>query len=171
MPIPPARNCAFARSTSSRRPPCRTFCAVTCSNIRIFTNLPDKVSIQLNDTHPAISIAEMMRLLCDVHGLDFEEAWTITRGTFSYTNHTLLPEALESWPVPLLERLLPRHMQIIYAINANTLIFARKEKKLSDGQIRSISLIDEGGERRVRMGNLAFIGSHSIMASRHSIPN
>ncbi|WP_376752865.1 glycogen/starch/alpha-glucan phosphorylase [Agrobacterium cavarae] len=127
-----------------------------------FTNLPDKVSIQLNDTHPAISIAEMMRLLCDVHGLDFEEAWTITRGTFSYTNHTLLPEALESWPVPLLERLLPRHMQIIYAINANTLIFARKEKKLSDGQIRSISLIDEGGERRVRMGNLAFIGSHSI---------
>ena len=127
-----------------------------------FTNLPDKVSIQLNDTHPAISIAEMMRLLCDVHGMDFEEAWTITRGTFSYTNHTLLPEALESWPVPLLERLLPRHMQIIYAINANTLIFARKEKKLSDGQIRSISLIDEGGERRVRMGNLAFIGSHSI---------
>ncbi|WP_296101221.1 glycogen/starch/alpha-glucan phosphorylase [uncultured Agrobacterium sp.] len=127
-----------------------------------FTSLPDKVSIQLNDTHPAISIAEMMRLLCDVHGLDFEEAWTITRGTFSYTNHTLLPEALESWPVPLLERLLPRHMQIIYAINANTLIFARKEKKLSDGQIRSISLIDEGGERRVRMGNLAFIGSHSI---------
>ncbi len=127
-----------------------------------FTNLADKVSIQLNDTHPAISIAEMMRLLCDVHGHDFEEAWTITRGTFSYTNHTLLPEALESWPVPLLERLLPRHMQIIYAINANTLLFARKEKKMVDQQIRSISVIEEGGERRVRMGNLAFIGSHSI---------
>ncbi|MBB3946136.1 starch phosphorylase [Rhizobium skierniewicense] len=127
-----------------------------------FTNLPDKVSIQLNDTHPAISIAEMMRLLCDVHGLTFDEAWTLTRGTFSYTNHTLLPEALESWPVPLLERLLPRHMQIIYAINAQTLVFARKEKKLVDQQIRSISLIEEGGERRVRMGNLAFIGSHSI---------
>ncbi len=127
-----------------------------------FSNLPDKVSIQLNDTHPAISIAEMMRLLCDIHGLEFEEAWTLTRGTFSYTNHTLLPEALESWPVPLLERLLPRHMQIIYAINAQTLVFARKEKKLVDQQIRSISLIEEGGERRVRMGNLAFIGSHSI---------
>ena len=127
-----------------------------------FTSLPEKVSIQLNDTHPAISIAEMMRLLCDVHGLEFDEAWTITRGTFSYTNHTLLPEALESWPVPLLERLLPRHMQIVYAINANTLVYARKEKKMPDQQIRSISLIDEGGERRVRMGNLAFIGSHSI---------
>ncbi|MGG2474003.1 glycogen/starch/alpha-glucan phosphorylase, partial [Rhizobium sp. BR5] len=127
-----------------------------------FTSLPDKVSIQLNDTHPAISICEMIRLLCDVHGLEFEEAWKITQGTFSYTNHTLLPEALESWPVPLLERLLPRHMQIVYAINANTLVFARKEKKMADQQIRSISLIDEGGERRVRMGNLAFIGSHSI---------
>lgn len=127
-----------------------------------FTNLPDKVSIQLNDTHPAISIAELMRLLCDVHGLDFEASWELTRRTFSYTNHTLLPEALESWPVPLLERLLPRHMQIIYAINATILVFARKEKKLSDTQIRSISLIDENGERRVRMGNLAFIGSHSI---------
>ncbi|MCA2370880.1 glycogen/starch/alpha-glucan phosphorylase [Agrobacterium genomosp. 3 str. CIP 111-78] len=127
-----------------------------------FTSLPDKVSIQLNDTHPAISICEMMRLLCDVHGLEFDEAWKITQGTFSYTNHTLLPEALESWPVPLLERLLPRHMQIVYAINANTLVYARKEKKLADQQIRSISLIDEGGERRVRMGNLAFIGSHSI---------
>lgn len=127
-----------------------------------FTSLPEKVSIQLNDTHPAISIAEMMRLLCDVHGLEFDDAWKITQGTFSYTNHTLLPEALESWPVPLLERLLPRHMQIVYAINANTLLFARKEKKMADQQIRSISLIDEGGERRVRMGNLAFIGSHSI---------
>ncbi len=127
-----------------------------------FTSLPDKVSIQLNDTHPAISICEMMRLLCDVHGLEFDEAWKITQGTFSYTNHTLLPEALESWPVPLLERLLPRHMQIVYTINANTLLFARKEKKMADQQIRSISLIDEGGERRVRMGNLAFIGSHSI---------
>ncbi|MBB4283736.1 starch phosphorylase [Agrobacterium tumefaciens] len=127
-----------------------------------FTSLPDKVSIQLNDTHPAISICEMMRLLCDVHGLEFDEAWKITQGTFSYTNHTLLPEALESWPVPLLERLLPRHMQIVYAINANTLLVARKEKKMADQQIRSISLIDEGGERRVRMGNLAFIGSYSI---------
>ncbi|NKL21593.1 glycogen/starch/alpha-glucan phosphorylase [Rhizobium leguminosarum] len=127
-----------------------------------FTSLPDKVAIQLNDTHPAVSVAELVRLLCDVHGMDFDQAWDITRRTFSYTNHTLLPEALESWAVPLFERLLPRHMQIIYAINAKILIDARKGKNFSDGEIRSISLIDESGDRRVRMGNLAFVGSHSI---------
>ena len=127
-----------------------------------FTSLPDKVAIQLNDTHPAVSIGEMMRLLIDVHGLDFDQAWEITRGTFSYTNHTLLPEALESWPVPLFERLLPRHMQLVYAINTKILLEARKEKSFGDTQIRSISLIDETGDRRVRMGNLAFVGSHSI---------
>ncbi len=127
-----------------------------------FTSLPDKVAIQLNDTHPAVSVAELTRLLCDVHGLDFDQAWDITRRTFSYTNHTLLPEALESWPVPLFERLLPRHMQIIYAINAKILIEARKSRNFSDTEIRSISLIDESGDRRVRMGNLAFVGSHSI---------
>lgn len=127
-----------------------------------FTSLPDKVAIQLNDTHPAVSVAELMRLLCDVHGMDFDQAWEITRHTFSYTNHTLLPEALESWSVPLFERLLPRHMQIIYAINAKILIDARKGKNFTDGEIRSISLIDESGDRRVRMGNLAFVGSHSI---------
>ncbi|MBY5610933.1 glycogen/starch/alpha-glucan phosphorylase [Rhizobium leguminosarum] len=127
-----------------------------------FTSLPDKVAIQLNDTHPAVSVAELVRLLCDVHGMDFEQAWDITRRTFSYTNHTLLPEALESWAVPLFERLLPRHMQIIYAINAKILIDARKGKNFSDAEIRSISLIDESGDRRVRMGNLAFVGSHSI---------
>ena len=127
-----------------------------------FTSLPDKVSIQLNDTHPAVSIAELMRLLIDVHNLDFDEAWDITWRTVSYTNHTLLPEALESWPVPLFERLLPRHMQIIYAINAKILVDARKTKIMSDTEIRSISLIDENGDRRVRMGNLAFVGSHSI---------
>ncbi|MEN9895555.1 MAG: hypothetical protein RIR97_1407, partial [Pseudomonadota bacterium] len=124
--------------------------------------LPDKVAIQLNDTHPAVSIAEMIRLLCDVHGMEFDIAWDMTRKVFSYTNHTLLPEALESWPVPLFERLLPRHMQIVYAINAKILVEARKEKAFSDQQARSISLIDESGDRRVRMGNLAFVGSHSI---------
>lgn len=127
-----------------------------------FTNLHEKVSIQLNDTHPAVSIGELMRLLVDIHGMDFDVSWEIVRQTFSYTNHTLLPEALETWPVPLFERLLPRHMQIVYAINAKILLEARKEKKFSDTQVRAISLIDEGGERRVRMGNLAFVGSHSI---------
>ena len=127
-----------------------------------FTSLPDAVAIQLNDTHPAVAVAELIRLLMDVHGLDIEQAWGIAKATFSYTNHTLLPEALESWPVPLFERLLPRHMQIVYAINAMILMEARRQKTHTDQQIRSISLIDEGGERRVRMGNLAFVGSHSI---------
>ena len=126
-----------------------------------FDNLPDKVAIQLNDTHPAIAVSEMMRLLIDVHGIGFERAWELTNGTFAYTNHTLLPEALESWPVPLMERLFPRHMQLIYQINAAILRLARKNGH-DDGAISRISLIDENGERRVRMGNLAFAGSHSI---------
>ncbi|WP_022682646.1 glycogen/starch/alpha-glucan phosphorylase [Sphingobium bisphenolivorans] len=124
--------------------------------------LPEKAAIQLNDTHPAVAVAELMRILLDDHGLDFDEAWDITRRTFSYTNHTLLPEALESWPVPLFERLLPRHMQIVYAINSRLLGEARRSGKFDDHAIGTISLIDEGGERRVRMGNLAFAGSHSI---------
>ncbi len=123
--------------------------------------LPDKVAIQLNDTHPAVSVAELMRVLMDGHGLDLEEAWDITRRTVAYTNHTLLPEALESWPLPLFERLLPRHMQIIYAINAMVLREART-KNLGDGAIAAISIIEESGERRVRMANLAFTGAHSV---------
>jgi len=125
------------------------------------STLPDKAAIHLNDTHPAVAVAELMRLLCDVYGLEFSQAWDITRRTFGYTNHTLLPEALESWPVHVFERLLPRHMQLIYAINAVLLTEAR-EHGLDDAQIRNISLIGEEGERRVRMGNLAFAGSHSI---------
>ncbi|MBP7241192.1 MAG: glycogen/starch/alpha-glucan phosphorylase [Amaricoccus sp.] len=125
-------------------------------------NLSDKVAIQLNDTHPAVCVAELMRLLTDVHGLEFAEAWETTKQTIGYTNHTLLPEALESWPVPLFEALLPRHMQIIYDINARLLREARRDHGFDDAAIRSISLIDETGERRVRMGNLAFVGAHSI---------
>lgn len=124
--------------------------------------MPDKVAIQLNDTHPAVSVVELMRLLIDVHGVDFDQAFEITSKTFSYTNHTLLPEALESWPVPLFERLLPRHMQLVYAINAKILLDARKKRGFNDQEIRQISLIEESGERRVRMGNLAFMGSHSV---------
>ena len=123
--------------------------------------LPDKAAIQLNDTHPAVAVAEIMRLLVDEHGLEFNEAWDVTRGTVGYTNHTLLPEALESWPLPLFERLLPRHMQIVYAINSRVLREARKAGA-TDEQLAAISLIDEGGERRVRMANLAFTGAHSV---------
>jgi starch phosphorylase len=124
--------------------------------------LPDKAAIHLNDTHPAVAIAELMRLLMDIYGHDFDTAWGLTKKTFAYTNHTLLPEALESWPVPVFERLLPRHMQIIYAINAQVLLEARSRQGFDLEQIRRISLIHEDGDRRVRMGNLAFVGSHSI---------
>ena len=131
--------------------------------------LPDKAAIQLNDTHPAVAVAELMRLLIDSHGLEFNEAWTITRLTIGYTNHTLLPEALESWPLPLFERLLPRHMQIVYAINSKVLREARKAG-FDDAALEAISLIDEAGERRVRMANLAFTGAHSVngVAALHS---
>ena len=123
--------------------------------------LPDHAAIQLNDTHPSVAVAELMRLLIDVHHLEFDEAWDITRRTIAYTNHTLLPEALESWPLPLFERLLPRHMQIIYAINSLVLRDARRAG-LDDAAISAISLIEENGERRVRMANLAFAGAHSV---------
>jgi len=123
--------------------------------------LPDHAAIQLNDTHPAVAVAEIIRLLVDDHGLEFGEALEVTRKTVGYTNHTLLPEALESWPLPLFERLLPRHMQIIYAINSRVLREARRNG-LDEAAISSISLIDEGGDRRVRMANLAFVGAHSV---------
>ena len=124
--------------------------------------LPLKAAIHLNDTHPAVAVTELMRLLIDQHKLSFADAWNMTRATFAYTNHTLLPEALESWPLPLFERLLPRHMQLVYAINADLLRAARREGSMDEGAIESVSLIDEHGERRVRMANLAFAGSHSV---------
>ena len=123
--------------------------------------LPDKVAIQLNDTHPAVAVPELMRLLVDRHDLDWDHAWELTRAVISYTNHTLLPEALETWPLHLFERLLPRHMQIIYAINAKLLQEARA-RSASDATLAAISLIDEHNGRRVRMGQLAFAGSHKV---------
>ena len=125
-------------------------------------NLADKVAIQMNDTHPAIAVVEMMRLLLDDHHLAWKKAWEITQAVTSYTNHTLLPEALESWPIHLFERVLPRHMQIIFQINAQLIELAQKKSMATPEFISSISLIDENGGRRVRMGQLAFVGSHSI---------
>lgn len=124
-------------------------------------SLADHVAIQLNDTHPAVGIAELMRLLIDVHGVEWDDAWAITQGCVSYTNHTLLPEALEMWPVLLLERLLPRHMQIIYLLNARHLD-TQRARGADDRLLSSLSLIDETHGRRVRMGHLAFLGSHSV---------
>jgi starch phosphorylase len=125
-------------------------------------SLHEHVAIQLNDTHPAIAIPELMRLLVDVHKLEWEEAWSITCQTFSYTNHTLLPEALEHWPVPLLERVLPRHMQIIYLINALHLDQLSAAGKIDESEISAVSLIDEHAGRKVRMGWLSFIGAHKV---------
>ena len=124
--------------------------------------LPERVAIQLNDTHPSIAIAELMRLLIDVHNQPWEAAWRTTVATFSYTNHTLLPEALERWPVGLFERILPRHLDIIYRINAEHLDAAGDVGLFDDDLRAAISIIDESGDRHVRMGHLAFIGSHRI---------
>jgi len=125
-------------------------------------SLPDQAAIQLNDTHPSIAIAELMRLLVDVHNVPWEQAWRTTVSTFCYTNHTLLPEALETWPIELFERVLPRHLDIIYRINAEHLGFARDQGLFDTDDLAAISLIDDGPERRVRMGTLAFVGSHRV---------
>lgn len=125
-------------------------------------DLPGHVAIQLNDTHPAIAVAELMRLLVDIYGVPWDKAWELTVATLAYTNHTLLPEALETWPVALMERLLPRHMQIIYLINAQHIDHLRAQGMHDFDLLRAVSLIEEDNGRRVRMGNLAFLGSHSV---------
>jgi starch phosphorylase len=129
-----------------------------------------KFAVQLNDTHPAIAVAELMRLLIDQEGLDWETAWGITTASLSYTNHTLLPEALETWGVPLFEQLLPRQLQIIYEINARFLRMVRIRMPGQPELLERLSLIEEGGQRRVRMANLAVVGSHHTngVAELHS---
>ena len=133
-------------------------------------SLPEKQAIQLNDTHPAIAVAELMRILVDEHECSWGQAWQITRATLNYTNHTLLPEALESWPVSLLNELLPRHMQIIYLINHHHLREMTARGVTDSGMVSSLSLISEGDDRRVRMGHLAFVGSRRVngVSARHT---
>ena len=124
--------------------------------------LPEKVFIQLNDTHPTLVIPELMRILIDQEGLDWDKAWDLTRRSTGYTNHTILQEALEKWPVPMMERLLPRHLQIIYEINGR---FLQEISSLYPGDIKKLqrmSLIDENGERYVRMANLCVVGTSSV---------
>ena len=130
----------------------------------------EKWAVQLNDTHPAIAVAELMRLLVDEHQMDWDTAWQVTRQTFAYTNHTLLPEALEKWSVPLFGRLLPRHLEIIYEINRRFLDEVRAKFPGDDARVARMSLIDESGERYVRMANLATVGSHHVngVARLHS---
>ncbi len=132
--------------------------------------LPERAAIQLNDTHPSIAVAELMRILVDLHNVPWDDAWKITVDTCRYTNHTLLPEALESWPVTLFERVLPRHLQIIYLLNARHLEAVAKKQPVSPEVLASISLIDEHEGRHVRMGHLAFLGSGRIngVSAMHS---
>ena len=125
-------------------------------------NLSDKVAIHLNDTHPAIGVAELMRLLVDEHGFGWMTAWAMTRRVFSYTNHTLMPEALETWPVSLMQQVLPRHLEIIFRINAEFLAEAAAHRPGDHQFLRRLSLIDESGERRVRMAHLSIVGSHKV---------
>src|ERR1044071_1231677 len=127
-----------------------------------FDALAGKVAIQLNDTHPALAIAELMRLLVDQHHLPWEKAWSLTTQIFAYTNHTVLPEALEQWPVALMERVLPRILQIIYEINRRFLDEITVRYPGDTERLRRMSLIEEGAEKRVRMANLAIVGSHSV---------
>jgi starch phosphorylase len=127
-----------------------------------FSNLPAKVAIQLNDTHPSISVAEMMRLLIDVERLGWDEAWSVCTRVFSYTNHTLLPEALETWSVPLFEKVLPRHLEIIYEINRRHLRDVDDRWPGDDAKKEELSIIQEGSVKRVRMAHLAVVGSHHV---------
>jgi starch phosphorylase len=130
----------------------------------------DKFAIQLNDTHPTLAIPELMRLLMDEHGLGWDEAWSITSRSFNYTNHTLLPEALETWPLPLFQRLLPRHLEIVYEINQRFLDEVRRLFPNDDARLSRLSLIDERGEKSVRMANLATVASQKVngVAALHS---
>jgi starch phosphorylase len=133
-------------------------------------SLPAHAAIQLNDTHPSLAVPELMRLLVDKHHISWDDAWEMTNKIISYTNHTLLPEALETWPVELFERVLPRHLDIIYRINVEHLAKADKHAGADTHYRASVSLIDETGGRRVRMGHLAFVGSHRIngVSAMHS---
>ena len=134
------------------------------------TRLPELCAVQLNDTHPSIAVAELMRLLVDERLLPWEEAWELTRRTLAYTNHTLLPEALETWGLPLFRELLPRPLEIIYEINRRFLAEVRQRYPRDEGRLARMSLIDESGEKRVRMANLATVGSHAVngVAALHS---
>jgi len=127
-----------------------------------FDALPNKVAVQLNDTHPSIAIPELMRVLVDVHHLEWDHAWEICTGVFAYTNHTLMPEALETWPVPLFERVLPRHLQIIYEINQRFLRDVMHRYPGDTELLRRMSIIDDAGDKRVRMAHLAIVGSHKV---------
>src|SRR5207244_6916085 len=135
-----------------------------------WSKFPDKVAIQLNDTHPTLAVPELMRILLDETHLGWEQAWDITHRTLAYTNHTLLPEALERWPLHYFQQMLPRHLEIILEINRRFLDDARRRYPGDEERVGRLSLIEEGPEDKVRMANLAIVGSHSTngVAAIHS---
>ncbi|CAD7079424.1 unnamed protein product [Hermetia illucens] len=135
-----------------------------------FKHFPDKVAIQLNDTHPSLAIPELMRILVDVEKLPWDEAWDVTVRTCAYTNHTVLPEALERWPVSMLESILPRHLQIIYHINFLHMENVKKKFPGDLDRMRRMSLVEEDGEKRINMAHLSIVGSHAVngVAAIHS---
>ncbi|PVI03946.1 glycosyltransferase family 35 protein [Periconia macrospinosa] len=137
---------------------------------RAWKEFPNQVAIQLNDTHPTLAIPELQRILVDLEGLDWDEAWSIVTKTFGYTNHTVLPEALEKWSVPLFQHLLPRHLQIIYDINLNFLQFVERSFPKDRDMLSRVSIIEESSPKMVRMAYLALIGSHKVngVAELHS---
>ncbi len=126
------------------------------------TRLPEQVALHINDTHPSLAIAELMRVLMDQHGLGWDEAWETTVGTVAYTNHTLMPEALEKWPMPLMEKLMPRHLAIILEVNRRFIEGAGRRLVQVPGGVEAASIVEEGEPKQVRMANLAVIGSHSV---------
>jgi glycogen phosphorylase len=140
------------------------------SNNDNWNELPAKVAIQLNDTHPAMAVPELMRILLDDADLDWNQAWELTTRTLAYTNHTLLPEALEKWPVEWFEKMLPRHLEIVYEINRRLLAEVQARFKDENDRVERISLIEEGSNKHVRMANMAIVGSHSTngVAAIHS---
>src|SRR5207344_253752 len=135
-----------------------------------WNTLPEKVAIQLNDTHPTMAVPELMRVLLDDAHLGWDQAWDITQRTLAYTNHTLLPEALEKWPLEWFANVLPRHLEIVYEINRRHLDQARVRFAGDEGRLANVSLIEEGATRKVRMAHLAIVGSHSTngVAAIHS---
>ena len=131
-------------------------------NHKTYDKFAEKTAIQLNDTHPVIGIPELMRILIDIEGLSWDEAWDITTKTFSYTNHTVVPEAMEEWSATIMENLLPRHLMIIYEINRRFLEYIRKNYTTDDSIITELSIVREKPEKKIKMSNLAIVGSHSV---------
>merc|ERR1719232_746340 len=136
----------------------------------LFKDFPEKVAIQLNDTHPSLAVPELMRVLVDEEGISWDKAWNICLNTFAYTNHTILPEALERWPVNMIERVLPRHLEIIYLINHFHLEAVRARYPGDNNKLRDMSIIEEAGEKTINMAYLSVVSCHAVngVAAIHS---